>query len=146
MQTVFHDVKAFHTHGESGFRTDVGMPPEEDTALLQALLSEEYEEMNLAISADPPDLPGYVDGLLDQIYVAVQGLLAAGLDASEIQLLWDQVQNANMSKVTGLLLEKNGGKPYRNASGKIVKPPGFQPPDIEGTLQAIRVMRDIGAK
>jgi len=142
LTTIFDDVADFHEKGETEFRAEVGMPDPHSLAHVLSLIAEEYSEMNLA--AQEENLPAYVDGLLDLMYTAVQGLLAAGLHPGEAHALWMDVQRANMSKVEGPLLEANGGNPYRTSTGKITKPPGFTPPDIEGTLHTIRRLRREG--
>lgn len=67
------------------------------------------------------DFPAACDGLIDTIYIAIGTMSDWGVDAAP---LWGAVQRANMAKVGG----------GRNAEGKVMKPPGWQPPNIEGEL------------
>ncbi len=61
------------------------------------------------------------DALIDQIYVIVGALLAMGID---MWPLWDAVQQANMAKAGGPVV-----------NGKQMKPEGWKAPDIEGLLK-----------
>lgn len=51
-----------------------------------------------------------------------------------MQALWDEVQRSNEAKA----IEQPDGsfKVVRRADGKILKPPGWTPPDIAGVLRA----------
>jgi len=66
------------------------------------------------------NLPASADGAIDLIYVLIGSLLAMGID---MWPLWDEVQRANMAKLGGPVVD-----------GKLMKPEGWQPPDIEGLL------------
>ena len=61
------------------------------------------------------------DGIADLIYVLLGRAIAYGID---LRPVWDEVQRANMSK-------EGGGK---RADGKILKPPGWRAPDINGVI------------
>ena len=67
------------------------------------------------------DLPEFIDGLGDLDYVIEGARLEFGVDGEPIA---DAIHTANMLKSTG----------PRRADGKILKPEGWQPPDIEGEL------------
>jgi predicted HAD superfamily Cof-like phosphohydrolase len=63
-------------------------------------LNEEADEFyKAAMSAD---MVGAVDGLLDDIYVALGTLWQMGLSNDTLQECWRAVQNANMRKVRGI--------------------------------------------
>jgi predicted HAD superfamily Cof-like phosphohydrolase len=72
----------------------------------------------------PPDLVGYIDGLCDLICVAYGSALEAGVD---LEPFWDEVHRSNMAKAGGPVRE----------DGKVLKPPGWVPPDIAGILAAM---------
>lgn len=69
------------------------------------------------------------DGIIDGIWVRIGYLVAAGIDP---QPLWDAVRAANMTKSTGPICEK---------TGKRLKPPGFQHPDIAALIQKQREVK-----
>ena|SRR5688500_9613280 len=144
---IFHDVAHFHEFAApysemSRFQSDVQLPPVKQVAHCLALVTEEYSELTEA-SVSRENLPKTADAYLDIMYVCSQGLLSLGLTPEECQTLWDEVHKANRSKVDPSmgLLGENEGRPYINPSGKIEKPPGFVPPDIEGLLNAFRRAR-----
>lgn len=68
------------------------------------------------------DLVGVADALADLIYVIEGTNLEFGIDGKAV---FDVVHAANMQKTTG----------PRRADGKILKPAGWQPPDIAGELR-----------
>lgn len=69
----------------------------------------------------PRSLPKSADALIDLLYVTIGSLLAMGID---MWPLWAEVQRANMAKLGGTVVD-----------GKLLKPEGWQPPDIEGLLR-----------
>jgi predicted HAD superfamily Cof-like phosphohydrolase len=80
------------------------------------LLVEEFQEMLRAVLDD--DFPGYIDSIVDAIYLMIGDAVACGVD---LRPIWDAVHRANMAK------EKDGNKP--------IKPPGWTPPDVAGLLR-----------
>lgn len=86
-----------------------------------ALIEEELDELREAMDAER--MVGIADALVDLLYVTIGTACAYGLDLAPI---WDAVQAANMAKVGG---------PVRD-DGKRLKPPGWQPPDVERELRA----------
>jgi len=68
------------------------------------------------------NLPELIDATIDTDYV-VEGLrIAFGVDSTPV---WQEVQRANLSKLGG----------PRREDGKLLKPEGWQAPDIEGSLR-----------
>lgn len=78
------------------------------------------------------DLPEFVDGLVDSIWVLWGTLLkTVGPDAAED--IAREIAVSNLSKVDGTLGEiKWSGEPYES---KVLKPEGWQPPDIKSILE-----------
>lgn len=66
-------------------------------------------------------LANVIDGLCDTLVVVYGTAVEAGVDLGPF---WDEVHRTNMAK--------QGGP--RRADGKQLKPPGWEPPDIEGIL------------
>jgi predicted HAD superfamily Cof-like phosphohydrolase len=76
---------------------------------------------------DKFDLPDFVDAHADLMYFLSGTMVAIGVDEEPIHA---EVHRANMAK---LWLD---GKPRHRASdGKVVKPPGWSAPDIDGELR-----------
>jgi predicted HAD superfamily Cof-like phosphohydrolase len=72
----------------------------------------------------PSDLPGFFDGLIDLVYVAMGTADMAGLPW---QAGWDAVQAANMKKQRAV----SASVSKRGHQVDVVKPEGWTPPDIE---------------
>jgi predicted HAD superfamily Cof-like phosphohydrolase len=72
-------------------------------------------------SADKDDFVGMVDALADILVVTYGTAVEMGVD---LEPVFVEVHRSNMSK--------NGGK---DVGGKILKGPGFQPPNIPAELQ-----------
>lgn len=109
-------VRAFHEK----FGCTVGTTPEmRDYRLRRALIMEEGNETVEALWRN--DLPGIAKELCDLLYVALGTAVACGID---LQPVWDRVHASNMAKEGGATRE----------DGKILKPAGWVPPDVEGAL------------
>lgn len=117
---VFRDVAEFHRKFGCAIGERPAFPDEQTVELRRKLLREEFRETIDAL--DESDLVGFADGLADLIYVAVGAALACGIPLADV---WREVHAANM--------RKEGG-PTR-ADGKILKPEGWQPPDVAGVLE-----------
>jgi predicted HAD superfamily Cof-like phosphohydrolase len=68
-----------------------------------------------------PDLVEAIDGLCDLLYVVNGAAVAFGID---LEPFFDEVHRANMAKEGGMT----------RADGKVLKPEGWKPPDIESIL------------
>lgn len=116
-----NDVKMFHR------LLGVEMPdrpvePDVETQILRLkLIKEELIETCEAIAEG--DIVKVADGIVDSIYVLIGTALVYGIDLLPI---WDEIHKSNMNKLGGPVRE----------DGKILKPPGWQPPDVEGILTA----------
>jgi len=93
--------------------------PSRDVVVFRADFAQE-EAQETADALHDEDMPKTVDGLVDQIYVAIDTALELGLD---LDSHWDLVHRKNMEKikVPGTL--------------KIQKPEGWTPPDHEPILK-----------
>ena len=115
----YADVRAFHDKFgcQSG---DTPAIPDPDTVKLRLrLIAEEHDELKTA--HEETDVPGIADALADMIYVILGTAISYGID---LRPVWDEVQRANMTKTGGGTRD----------DGKILKPDGWQPPDIAGVL------------
>lgn len=114
------DVLDFHNRFGCHSNTQPTEIPKEVEDLRWQLIAEEISELGDSMF-DTFDLAGIADGIVDSIYVLIGTAIAYGID---LRPVWDAVQAANMAK-TG------GGK---RDDGKILKPPGWEAPDVEGIL------------
>ncbi len=114
-------VKAFHK------KFGVAMPDaptfDFDVELRLNLIDEEFAELKAAVATG--DMAEFVDAVCDLLYVVHGIALVAGIH--HVQPFFEEVHTTNMAKV--------GGKV--RADGKILKPEGWQPPDIAGLLTEI---------
>lgn len=130
-QSNFDDVGDFHekfhlgntTHGEPGI---VGMPADLLKFRLK-FLQEELNEFKEAMATGREDLA--FDALLDLVYVAMGTAHHLGYPWQEG---WDLVQAANMMKERAERSEQS----ERGGTWDVVKPEGWQPPDIKGLLES----------
>jgi predicted HAD superfamily Cof-like phosphohydrolase len=119
--SVQDDVRAFH----EALGIPVGESPAIRRAELRAtLIEEEATETCEAIRAG--ELVEAIDGLCDLLCVTYGAALEFGVDLAPF---WAEVHESNMAKAGG---------PVR-ADGKVLKPEGWQPPDIAGVLAAVRL-------
>ena len=114
------DVYAFHEKFGCQIGDAPAAPDPQTAELRKKLIDEEVAELHAAQAAG--DLPGIADAIVDSIYVLLGYAISYGID---VRPIWDEVQRANMSK-------EGGGT---RADGKIMKPEGWQPPDIEGHIE-----------
>lgn len=84
------------------------------------LLDEEIGETKIAMVAG--DIVGVADGVVDSIYVLIGLAHAYGI---EIEPIWRAVHASNMRKLGGPIV-----------NGKVMKPAGWQPPDVIRLLRA----------
>jgi hypothetical protein len=104
-------------------------------ALAWKLISEEVNDEllplleNLGTGEVPvtaPNMVALTDHIVDSIYVLMQ--LANTLNLP-IQEAWDEVHRSNMAKApNGVVLRRPG-------DGKVLKPAGWQPPDLAAVLR-----------
>ena len=117
----FLDIVDFHRK----FGQPIGALPEfpKDGALVELrerLVREEYQELIQALAAR--NFPEVIDAIIDLIYVLNGMAVTFGCD---IRLMWAVVHQANMAKEGGGMRD----------DGKVMKPPGWVAPDIEGMIE-----------
>lgn len=123
----FDDVGTFHAR--FGLPTDPGPRdlPMEVIRFRSKFMQEELDEFNLA--AIDGNHAGMFDALIDLVYVACGTAHFLGYPWQEG---WDLVQAANMAKVRAASAEQS----KRGSAFDVVKPEGWQAPDIEGLLES----------
>lgn len=114
------DVRAFHERFVPDQIADAPtMPARGVRALRLSLIREELGELETALFVG--DIVGVADAIADLLYVTFGTAVACGIDVGPV---WEEVHRSNMAKQGG---------PVR-ADGKILKPEGWQPPDVAGAL------------
>ena len=127
MRDVIKDVAAFHRATDTPVLDRPQIISTDRMNLRWDLIDEEVNtELVAAMAAK--SLPDIADAIANSIYVLVGTALEYGIPLDRV---WAAVQAANMAKVdpaTGLVRKR--------ADGKILKPDGWQPPDIAGVLRS----------
>lgn len=128
MKTRYEMVQEFHRKfgfpvGTVKHRTERG-----SRALFKRCkwILEEVDELHASILSD--DLPGIIDALCDIAYFVEGTAVELGIPLDEF---FAEVHRSNMAKEGGALA----------ADGKLMKPPGWVPPDIAGILERMRKER-----
>lgn len=98
-------------------------PDKETRELRMRLLSEEFQEYMTAEKED--DFVEVADALADLIYIACGTAASYGIPLNAI---FEEVHRSNMAKLVD-------GKPLKREDGKVIKPEGWTPPDIEGVIK-----------
>jgi predicted HAD superfamily Cof-like phosphohydrolase len=116
------DVRAFHLVANIPVLDKPRWPSADRFMLRFDLLEEEYRELcDAELSMDE-----IAKELVDLIYVAIGMALEFGIPLEKV---WTEVHKSNMAKADPL----KGGVIYRE-DGKVLKPEGWQKPDIAGVL------------
>jgi phosphoribosyl-ATP pyrophosphohydrolase len=121
---MFTDVRAFQRAVGQHVGDKPEFPSKEERDLRKKLLAEEYSEYIVAEYKN--DLVEVADALADIIYIICGTAVSYGIPLDDI---FEEVHASNMAKLVD-------GKVLRRADGKIQKPEGWEPPDIE------RILRD----
>jgi predicted HAD superfamily Cof-like phosphohydrolase len=122
MSDYFNDVLEFH----KAFNLKMGKSPKlgtpEERKLRIKLIREEFNE--LLDAEDDDDIVEVADALADLIYIACGTAIAYGIPLNRV---FDEVHRTNMAKLVD-------GKPLYREDGKVKKPEGWKPPDINKVL------------
>ncbi len=129
MRQAIEDVALFHEVTDTPVLTVPTFPSEARVELRADLIVEECIK-ELLVSLYFRDMVGVFDGAVDTIYVIVGMCLELGIPLAEG---WAEVQRTNMQKV---IQQPDGAyKVRRRADGKVLKPEGWKPPDLESILR-----------
>jgi len=85
------------------------------------LIQEEHDELKAAIAAN--DQVEQLDALIDILVVTIGAIHSAGFDAEGA---WKEVMSTNFAKI-----DKETGKVRKREDGKVLKPVGWVPPNLE---------------
>lgn len=115
------------------FNTTFGAPVNDTPTVLDAdeaflrwlLIHEENEELLTAMTQG--DLVGVADALGDLLYVVYGAGVAYGLD---LEPIFNEIHDSNMKKLGP------DGKVHYREDGKVLKPEGWKPPQLEPILNA----------
>jgi predicted HAD superfamily Cof-like phosphohydrolase len=88
------------------------------------LIAEEVTEFGLAVSQN--DKVETLDALVDILVVTIGAIHSMGADAEGA---WKEVMRTNFAKI-----DKETGKVRKREDGKVLKPVGWEPPNLEPFL------------
>ena len=95
-------------------------PPGPQFDMYCALIEEEHTELKQAL-ADNDDVE-VLDALIDILVVTIGALHSMGADAEGA---WKEVMRTNFAKI-----DKETGKVRKREDGKVLKPLGWEPPEL----------------
>jgi len=95
-------------------------PSEETNELYSRLIEEEYQEFTLAYLQN--DNVEQLDACMDMIWVILGYCHIKGFDVCGA---WNEVAKSNLCKI-----DSETGKVIKRYDGKILKPEGWQPPNL----------------
>jgi predicted HAD superfamily Cof-like phosphohydrolase len=103
----------------------VGQYNEEQYRLYLKLVGEEVTELLEAIKHN--DRLEQLDALIDILVVTIGAVHSSGADAEGA---WREVMSSNFNKI-----DKETGKVRKREDGKVLKPTGWTPPNLESFLK-----------
>ena len=121
MTNAFKDQDKFMTACEqtiTGYNVD-------QFKMYAKLITEEYDELQVAIANK--DQVETLDALIDIIVVTIGAINSMGADGEGA---WREVMATNFNKI-----DRQLGKVRRREDGKILKPEGWQPPQLQKFLK-----------
>jgi predicted HAD superfamily Cof-like phosphohydrolase len=89
-------------------------------AMYIKLIDEEVDELHQAVIAN--DDVEQLDALIDILVVTIGAIHSIGADAEGA---WNEVMRTNMAKI-----DPDTGKVRKREDGKVLKPEGWQPPNL----------------
>ena len=125
MTNEINQVKDFHEK----FNIPVSDYPDHISPERQKLridiLQEEVNELAKAMSED--NMVEIADGIVDCIYILLGTAIEYGFH-QKLEAMFNEVHRSNMSKLG------SDGKPIYRKDGKVLKGPGYSPPDLGSIL------------
>lgn len=104
------------------FATACDQPPSvENYEMYLGLINEEYTELQDAIEEN--DRVEQLDALIDILVVTMGAIRAGGFDGEGA---WNEVMRTNFAKI-----DPESGKVRKREDGKVLKPEGWQPPQLD---------------
>ena len=126
MSNWYNDVKDFHIAFGQRVSENPNLPGDylgQERELRRKLLKEEFNEYNDAEIND--DIVEIADALADIIYIACGTAVSYGIPLDKV---FTEVHRSKMAKLVD-------GKPLYREDGKVIKPSGWQPPNIKKILE-----------
>ena len=113
MTNPFKDIDTFHTACDQA-------PSVDNYVMYLDLITEEYDELREALEAN--DRVEQLDALVDILVVTMGAIRAGGFNGEGA---WEEVMRTNFAKI-----DPETGKVRKREDGKVLKPEGWQPPQL----------------
>ena len=94
---------------------------QEQFKLYLSLIEEEFKELQVAVNNT--DQLETLDALIDILVVTIGSIHSMGADAEGA---WKEVMSTNFAKI-----DKDTGKVRKREDGKVLKPVGWEPPNLK---------------
>jgi predicted HAD superfamily Cof-like phosphohydrolase len=117
MSNVFRDQEKFMRASDQS----VDVHNESQYNMYVNLIDEELSEFKLAVTDN--NRVEQLDALIDLLVVTIGAIHSAGFDAEGA---WKEVMQTNFNKI-----DKETGKVRKREDGKVLKPLGWTPPNLE---------------
>jgi len=91
------------------------------------LIDEEFKELGVAIN--DADRVETLDALIDIVVVTIGALHSMGAD---VEGAWKEVMSTNFAKI-----DKETGKVRKREDGKVLKPVGWEPPNLKPFIKDV---------
>lgn len=125
MKDAFDKITEFHcAYGVAAPDAAITLPPDIQE-LRYSLIREEFREYIEAVEND--DIVAIADALADLAHVVIGTAAAHGL--TRFDDIFAEVHRSNMSKLGA------DGKPIHRDDGKVLKGPGWTPPDLAPLIE-----------
>lgn len=113
------DVRDFHQAFDQRVASYPEFPEQDERALRVKLLREEFGEYIAAEEGD--DFIEVADALADMLYIICGTAVSYGIPLEDLH---NEVHRSNMDKLVN-------GKPIKREDGKVIKPDGWEAPNVE---------------
>lgn len=113
MTNPFEDINTFATACDQP-------PSEANYKMYLSLIDEEHKELHDAVEAN--DRVEQLDALVDILVVTMGAIRAGGFDGEGA---WNEVMRTNFAKI-----DSATGKVRKREDGKVLKPEGWEPPQL----------------
>lgn len=101
---------------------------QEQYAMYLNLIKEEVAELNQAVADN--NKVEQLDALIDILVVTIGAIHSAGFNGESA---WHEVMRTNFAKVDPV-----SGKVRKREDGKVLKPEGWQPPDLKPFIEVLK--------
>lgn len=112
------------------FATACDQPPSEANYKMYISLIDEEHNVELKEALESGDRVEQLDALVDILVVTMGAIRAGGFDGEGA---WNEVMRTNFAKI-----DPNTGKVRKREDGKVLKPEGWEPPNLANFIGDVK--------